>query len=271
MVKRLFFIVYMFVLVLQSCVPHKHTMYFQGERDVDENNQVALIQNQRKPYRVQISDIISIRVKALDQETVSIFNPLPINGQSGNQSMQAAQGERAYYDGFTVDLHGNIEVPILGTMNVLGYTTEEIEDLIKDRLLKDQFKSTANLFVTVKLGGLRYVASGEIGSPGTKTLFQEQATIFEAVANAGEIPVTGNMRDVMLIRQYPEGQQIHHLDLTDINIMNSPYYYIQPNDMIYVKPLKVKTLGTGTTAMQALQSIVTLISLATTTIVLLKL
>jgi polysaccharide export outer membrane protein len=156
-------------------------------------------------------------------------------------------------------------------MHVLGYTTEEIEDLIKARLLKDQFKSTANLFVTVKLGGLRYVASGEIGSPGTKTLFQEQATIFEAIANAGEIPVTGDMRDVMLIRQYPEGQQIHHLDLTDVNIMNSPYYYIQPNDMIYVKPLKVKTLGTGTTAMQALQSIVTLISLATTTIVLLKL
>lgn len=246
-------------------------MYFQGERNSDENSQIALTQNQRKPYRVQISDIISIRVKALDQETVSIFNPLPISGQNGNQASQAAQGERAYYDGFTVDLHGKIEVPVLGEIHVLGYTTEEIEDLIKARLLKDQFKSTANLFVTVKLGGLRYVASGEIGSPGTKTLFQEQATIFEAIANAGEIPVTGDMRDVMLIRQYPEGQQIHHLDLTDVNIMNSPYYYIQPNDMIYVKPLKVKTLGTGTTAMQALQSIVTLISLATTTIVLLKL
>lgn len=271
MVKRLFFIVYVSLGLLQSCVPHKHTMYFQGERKTEGDSLAEIIQNQRKPYRVQISDILSIRVKALDQETVTIFNPLPLGGQNNNQTSQAATGEKAYYDGFTVDLHGNIEVPILGTMNVLGYTTKEIEDLIKARLLKDQFKSTANLFVTVKLGGLRYVASGEIGNPGTKTLFQEQATVFEAVANAGEIPVTGDRRDVLLIRQYPEGQQIHHLDLTDINIMNSPYYYIQPNDMIYVKPLKVKSLGTGTTAMQALQSIVTLISLTTTTIVLLKL
>ena len=130
-------------------------MYFQGERNSDENSQIALTQNQRKPYRVQISDILSIRVKALDQETVDIFNPLPLNNQNNNQSNQAATGERAYYDGFTVNLHGNIDVPILGSINVLGVTTEVIEALIKDRLLEDQFKTTVNLLFLCRFGGYR--------------------------------------------------------------------------------------------------------------------
>ena len=115
---------------------------------------------------------------------------------------------------------------------------------------------------------MRFTASGEVGSPGTKTLFQERVNIFQAIANVGEIPVTGDKKDVLIIRQYPQGQKIHHLDLTDVNVMQSPYYYIQPNDMIYVKPLKQKSLGTGTTGMETLRDIATVLSLVTTTILL---
>ena len=97
-------------------------------------------------------------------------------------------------------------------------------------------------------------------------MFQERANIFEAIANAGEIPVTGNKKDVLIIRQYPQGQIIHHLDLTDINVMKSPYYYIQPNDIIYVKPLKQKSWGTGATGTQTLATIVSVLSLITTSI-----
>jgi len=110
--------------------------------------------------------------------------------------------------------------------------------------------------------------SGEVGSPGSITLFQERVNIFQAIANVGEIPITGNKKDVLIIRQYPQGQKIHHLDLTNVNVMSSPYYYVQPNDMIYVKPLKQKSLGTGTTGMETLRDIVTILSLATTTILL---
>ena len=111
---------------------------------------------------------------------------------------------------------------------------------------------------------------GEIGS-GTKTLYQERVNIFEAVANSGDIPVTGDKKDVLIIRQYPQGQKIHHLDLTDVKVMQSPYYYIQPNDMIYVKPLKQKSWGTGTNALQNLTAFVTVLSVITTAIVLFKL
>ena len=248
------------IVFVSSCIPHKDTIYLQNKETAIDTTQI--LKEQQKPYRVQINDILSIRIKVLDQDNVSIFNPI------GEGNLNASSAERAYFDGFTVDLHGNIRIPSMGSINVLGYSTEEIEKLIEKKLLEDQFKETANIFVTVKLSGLRYTANGEVNSPGTKTLFQERVNIFEAIANVGEIPVTGDKKDVLIIRQYPQGQKIHHLDLTDVNVMQSPYYYIQPNDIIYVKPLKQKSLGTGKTAVETLGTIATVLSLVTTTILL---
>lgn len=246
--------------LLTSCIPHKDIVYLQNKGVATDSLQLMV--EQQKPYRVQINDILNIRIKVLDQDNVSIFNPI------GEGNLNASASERAYFDGFTVDTHGSIRIPELGMLTVLGYTTTEIEELIKKRLLSEQFKETANIFITVKLSGLRYSAMGEVGSPGTQILFQERVNIFQAIANVGEIPITGDKHDVMIIRQYPQGQQIHHLDLTDVNVMQSPYYYIQPNDMIYVKPLKQKTWGTGTTGRETLTALVSVFSLVTTTILL---
>lgn len=247
---------------LTSCIPHKDIVYLQNKNTATDSLQVMI--EQQKPYRVQINDILNIRIKVLDQDNVSIFNPI------GEGNLNASASERAYFDGFTVDSHGKIRIPELGQLSVLGNTTAEIEELIKERLLAEQFKETANIFITVKLSGLRYTAMGEVGSPGSQILFQERVNIFQAVANVGEIPVTGDRKDVMIIRQYPQGQQIHHLDLTDVNVMNSPYYYIQPNDMIYVKPLQQKTWGTGITGRETLGTLITVLGLVSTTILLLS-
>lgn len=246
--------------MLTSCIPHKDIVYLQNKDAATDSLQVMV--EQQKPYRVQINDILNIRIKVLDQDNVSIFNPI------GEGNLNASASERAYFDGFTVNSHGSIRIPELGDLTVLGYTTSEIEELIKQQLLSEQFKETANIFITVKLSGLRYSAMGEVGSPGTQILFQERVNIFQAIANVGEIPVTGDRHDVLIIRQYPQGQQIHHLDLTDVNVMKSPYYYIQPNDMIYVKPLKQKTWGTGTTGRETLTALISVLSLVTTTILL---
>lgn len=246
--------------LLTSCIPHKDTLYMQNKNTALDSLQI--LKEQQKPYRVQINDILNIRVKALMQDKVSIFNPV------GDSNLNASGQERAYFDGFTVDVHGNIRIPTLGYMNVLGYTTQEIEKMIEAKLLEVEFKETANIFVTVKLSGLRFTATGEVGNPGSKTLFQERVNIFEAIANVGEIPVTGNKKDVLIIRQYPQGQQIHHLDLTDVTVMQSPYYYIQPNDMIYVKPLKQKSWGIGISGRETLATVISVLSLVTTTILL---
>lgn len=244
--------------MLASCVPYKDTIYFQNKNKATDSTQVIV--EKQKPYRIQINDILNIRIKVTDQDNVQIFNPI------GEGGLNATAGQRAYFDGFTVDLHGNIRIPELGLINVLGYTTFEIEELIKVKLLEEQFKETANIFVTAKLTGLNFTTTGEIGSKGTRIIYKERVNIFEAIANSGDIPDTGNKRDVMIIRQYPHGQKIHHIDLTDINVMNSPYYYIQPNDMIYVKPLKQKSWGTGTTAIQNIGAIATILSFVTSAI-----
>jgi len=247
-------------IIVSSCIPHKDTVYFQNkENSINDTipNNLAEIQ---KPYRVQVDDILNIRVKALDQDAVKIINPI------GDANLNASSAERAYFDGFTVDVHGNIRVPSLGYINVLGYTTEHIEKMIEKKLLDEQFKETANIFVTVKLAGLRYTANGEIGTPGTIVLFKDRVNIYEAIANAGEIPLTGDKKNVKIIRQYPQGQKVHSLDLTDINVMKSPYYYIQPNDVIYVQPLKQKSLGTGETAVASLTTIATVVSLLASSI-----
>jgi polysaccharide export outer membrane protein len=142
--------------------------------------------------------------------------------------------------------------------------------LVEKRLLEEYFNKEANIFVTVKLSGIRYTINGEITSPGTKILYQDKVTILEAIANASDITVTGDRKTVTVIRQFPHGTELHDIDLTDVNAMKSPYYFIQPNDYIYVKPLKQKTWGTGTTGIQSLSSLITLFSLVTTTYLLLK-
>ncbi len=175
-----------------------------------------------------------------------------------------------YFSGFTVDDHGNIKFPILGSISVLGLTIEEIEEKVKTELLNQYFKETAQLFVTVKLAGFRFTVLGEVGGGGTKTLFQDKVNIIEALANSGDIKPTGNRKDVLIIRQYPQGQKIHHIDLTDLSAINSPYYYVKPNDMIYVKPLKRKYLGVGETAIQNLTTIASIFSVVVSTYFLVK-
>lgn len=261
--KKCFFVITIIInTVMVSCIPYKDTLYLQNKNNAADSTQIIV--EKQKPYRVQINDILNIRIKAAKQETVSIFNPI------GEGDLSASSEERAYFDGFTVDLHGNILLPKLGEINVLGFTTDEIKQIIEKKLLETEYRAANDIFVTVKLTGLQYTSIGEVGNKGIKIIFKERVNIFEAIANSGDILDTGNKKDVLIIRQFPQGQKIFHLDLTDAMVMNSPYYYIQPNDMIYVKPIRQKSIGTGTTAFQTLGSIATVITLITTTVILIN-
>jgi polysaccharide export outer membrane protein len=233
----------------------KDLTYLQDKNSSNEQNSIVAVES--KPYRLQVNDVLSISIKAIDPKLVSIFNAAENNAGAKSEST-------LYFDGFTVDDHGNIRMPILGEINVIGYTLEEVRVNIEKKLLEEHFKSEANIFVTVKLAGFRYTINGEVGSTGTKTLFQERVNIMEAIANSGDITTVGNRKAVMIIRQTPTGVQMHDIDLTDVNVMKSPYYNLQPNDYIYVKPLKQKTWGTGQTGIQSIGTIITLLSLATT-------
>ncbi len=258
MMKQNFWFICLAISVLcSSCITNKDVVYLQDKGTI--TNDSLLLKELSKPYRVQVNDILSIKVKALDNELTAIFNPVEGTGVNSNQGQSAL-----YFNGFTIDLHGNIKFPILGEINVLGFTINEIEEKVKDELLTKYFKETAEIFVTVKLAGLRYTTIGEVGT-GVQTLFQDRVNILEALANAGDINQTGDRRDVLVIRQYPDGQKIHHIDLTDIAAMQSPYYYIQPNDIILVKPLKRKALGAGQTGIQNITTIASILSVLVST------
>jgi polysaccharide export outer membrane protein len=250
-------------MLFTSCIPVKDLVYLQDKNSSGEQNTVAAVES--KPYRLQANDIISIDIKAIDPKLVSIFNKTESVSSTTGKSESAL-----YFDGFTIDDHGNIRMPILGEINVIGYTLEEVRVIIEKKLLEEYFKSEANIFVTVKLAGFRYTINGEVGSTGTKTLFQTHVNIMEAIANAGDITTVGNRKEVTIIRQTPTGVLMNNIDLTDVNVMKSPYYYLQPNDYIYVKPLKQKTWGTGQTGIQSVGTIITLLSLATTVYLILK-
>lgn len=261
MKKALLFLLILTAVIFTSCVPSQDLIYLQKKNDSESTPSVNPVM--AKPYRVQTNDILSIKIKALDAKLVEMFNASETN-------LNAQSEQSLYFNGYSVDDHGNIRIPVLGEVNVLGFTLEEIRIKIEKQLLDEYFNKEANIFVNVKLAGLRYTVNGEIASPGTKTLFQEKVNVLEAIANSGDITMVGNRKEVTIIRQYSHGTEMHTLDLTDRNVMNSPYYYIQPNDYIYIKPLKQKSWGTGTTGIQSLGTIITLISLVTTTIVLLN-
>jgi len=248
-----------FSLMATSCIGTKQLTYLQ--QDDDAVDSLIAVQRVQKPYRLQTNDLLSVRIKALDQELVGVFNPI----SEGN--INATGEEKLYYDGFRVDQHGNIRIPTLGEVKVLGFTVEEVREKIEEELLDKFFKKEANIFVTVKLAGIRYTTLGEIGT-GSQVIYKDQVTILEAVANAGDIELTGDRRDVTILRQYPGGHKIHHIDLTDVDLIQSPYYYIQPNDLIYVKPLPQKAIGTGETGFQTLASISSVIALVTSLILL---
>jgi polysaccharide export outer membrane protein len=260
MSKSVLYLLLCISVLFSSCIPTQDLIYLQKKDNSSDEMSISAVES--KPYRLQTNDVLSITIKAIDPKLVAIFS-------TTNQGETGKSETGLYFDGFTVDDHGNIRIPVLGELNVIGFTLEEIRVRIEKQLLAEYFNKEANIFVTVKLAGFRYTINGEIGSTGTKTLFQEHVNVMEAIANAGDITITGDRKAVTIIRKSPTGVIMHDIDLTDINVMNSPYFYLQPNDYIYIKPLKQKTWGTGKTGIESLGTIITLFSLATTTFFLL--
>ena len=255
MSKSVLYLLLVISVLLSSCIPTKDLIYLQKKDSSQAEATISAVES--KPYRLQTNDVLSITIKAIDPKLVAIFS-------TTNQGEAGKSESALYFDGFTVDDHGNIRVPALGELNVIGYTLDEVRIRIEKQLLAEYFNKEANIFVTVKLAGFRYTINGEIGSTGTKTLFQEHVTIMDAIANSGDITITGDRKAVTIMRKTPTGVQMHDLDLTDINAMKSPYFYLQPNDYILVKPLKQKTWGTGKTGIESFGTITTLFSVATT-------
>ena len=133
---------------------------------------------------------------------------------------------------------------------------KEAKQAIEERM--ERYINKDNYYVRVRLGGIRYGALGEFNRPGKYTILQNRVTIFEAIANAGDMTTLAKRSEVVLVRQYPEGSRAYTINLLDKDINSSEYFFVRPNDLLYAEPLKKKSWGTGITFAQTLQLVLAL-------------
>ncbi|MEQ6122759.1 polysaccharide biosynthesis/export family protein [Pseudotenacibaculum sp. MALMAid0570] len=255
----------LFICFLSSCVPNKNLIYLQGEpvslKEIRETNDA--------PYKLQVHDNISIDIKADEDKYVKLFQNTTSNSVGGGANIPGQTQGTNLFTGYSVDRYGNIRIPYLGEINVLGYTTREVREKIEEKL-KDYLTEDVETFVTVRLNGFKYTIMGEVGSPGQKIVYQNQLSILDAITNAGDITVVGNRKNVQVIRSTATGVQKFEIDLTRIDALNSDIFFIKPNDYINVMPLRQKSWGTGTTGLQTLTTIVSIFTLVTSTILIVR-
>ncbi|WP_236613237.1 MULTISPECIES: polysaccharide biosynthesis/export family protein [Rhodonellum] len=236
-------------------------MYLQNIKNDKSLINDQLISYEISEYRLQYNDIISIDIKT----TVPFINEA-FKFQDGNSMRAGGQGmaDVYYMTGYTVDKEGEIDLPLLGKINVDGATLDEAKTKLQNALLE---VVSEEIFVRVKLGGIRYSIFGEVNRPGKFTLLQDRLTIFEALSNAGDFTSFAKRNEVVILRQYPNGTKIHRVDLLDRSIIKTPYYFIQTNDQIYAEPLKQREFARTENASQ---NILLFSSLVTTFLLLLN-
>ncbi len=209
-------------------------------------------------YRLQNFDIVEINIKTTSEELNDIFSI--VTGDQNNMNMNMGQngGDLFFMNGYTLDEAGKVEIPLLGEVFLVGLTEEEAKSLIEEKVQK--YVPDDDFFVRVRLGGIRFSALGEFNAPGKQTILQNRVTIFEALASAGDLTTIARRDEIILLRQYPDGSQIHKINLNDRNLLGSEFYFLKPNDVIYAEPLKVRELGAGTNFIQTLALITSTVS-----------
>jgi polysaccharide biosynthesis/export protein len=175
-------------------------------------------------YRIRPNDHLYIRIIGVDPENVAFLNL--IGSQTGSVG-----GTNLEIITYLVDEAGDISYPFLGKINVENKTLTEIQSILQERV--DNYLQNSSVFV--KLVGRTIVVLGEVGSPGQHMMTKSRITIFETIAMAGDVSDYGNKKNVKLIRELPEGKLVVEMDLTDPSLINSPYYYILPHDIVYVE------------------------------------
>ncbi len=214
------------VVLLTSCGSRQDIIYFQDE-PLSEG-----ISNQNADFelRFKTDDLLVINVSADDPEVVAPFN---LNVVSTNSSVIDAQGTLKMQT-YLIDSDGNIEFPTLGTIKLAGLTRSEANSMLKEKL-SVYFKKDAPPIVNIRLANFTVTILGEVKNPGTYTIQDEKISIPEALGLAGDLTIYGKRNNVKLIREINGEKKFADLDLTSVNILNSPNYYLTQNDVIYVE------------------------------------
>jgi polysaccharide export outer membrane protein len=210
--------------VTQSKLPYLQNGVYSTQKPVETSNA-------RPVYQLQPGDVLSIRVQSVQPVLSDIFN-VPTQ-----QSMVSGDPSTLYLTGYPVDEGGNINLPTVGSVKVQGLTMDQAHVMLQQKV--GAYVRDAN--VLVKLLSFKVTVLGEVRTPGRYFIYNPQATIFEALGLAGDLSEFGNRENIKLIRQTPKGSEVVLINLTDANLLKSPYFYMQPNDALYVEPLKARS------------------------------
>ena len=253
--KRILYFTF-FVLIsvaLGSCGSSKNIAYFQNADSLKQS-----IPNGLFDAKIMAKDLLTITVsttnpKAATPFNLSVSNTLNATGTLGGSGMSLQT--------YLVDNDGYINFPVVGKLNVKGMTKRQCEDFIQSKISKYMAEGE-NPVVTVRMASFKVSVAGEVKSPGIFYVDQEKINILEALARAGDLTIYGRRENVLLIREDDNGMKtFYRINLNDANLVNSPHYYLQQNDILYVEPNKVQArnsgIGTSTTIWFSVIGIVT--------------
>ena len=256
MKKNSYFVLILLVALVTSCSAPKNVAYLHNSGEVDLSQSQFLYDAKIMP-----KDILTITVNTVNPEASAPFNlTVSTTFNTNSRSIYSQPVLQTYL----VDNNGIIDYPVLGRISVGGLTKSQCEQLIHDRI-KPYLNASENPVVTVRMSSYSISVLGEVNRPGSYQVSREKINVLEALAQAGDLTIYGVRDNVKLIREDAKGKKrIYLINLNDANLLTSPYYYLQQNDIVYVEPNKVKarnsSIGQSTTLWISATSI--LISMA---------
>ena len=230
--KFKYFILLLMTIFACSCSHYKDIPYFQNAAEFDGSKGAMLYDMKIKP-----KDQLSIYVSCpTDQEAALQFrvsNPSVIDYTKSPIRVGASSNlSRSYI----VENDGSIEYPLIGKIHLEGLTIEQAQAHIKEEITS-YFQKGKEFFVNVYLRNYNITVMGEVKDPNTFEVSRNKCTVLEALAMAGDMTIYGKRDNVKILRELPDGTyEVHELDMRDANILNSPYYYLQQRDIVYVEP-----------------------------------
>ncbi len=222
------------VVVAASCGrrTYKNIAYFQ---DVEEDMSLPMAVN--RGIVIQPQDKISIVVSARTPDLAAMFNLVRVNNSMSGEGDNAG-GSTNGVMGYVVDNSGNINMAGLGQIHVAGMNRWELSNYVRQELIDRNLLKDPT--VTVEFLNFKVSVLGEVGSPGTYTIAGDKVTILQALSLAGDLTIMGKRDNITVLREQGKERTFYHLDLRDTEIFNSPAYYLQQSDVIYVYPNKVR-------------------------------
>ena len=231
--KKTVFLLALCALTMISCVPQK-LVYLK-----DMRSEILYQVTQRPDLRIQTHDRLRIMVSSNNPELSAPFNTGVGGYQVGSDGEVRTIATTAMQEGgYLVDRQGNIEFPVLGTLRVEGLTKQELVYQIKNRLRDERHLSDA--LITVDVVNFKVTVVGEVGTPGIQSVIDEKVTIFDAITRAGGVTTNASMGEVVVIREDRRGYRMFNNDLRTTAIFESPTYFLQQNDVVYVRPKAAK-------------------------------